>query len=774
MLKTFFLAIKLLWREWRRGEWFIVFFALILAISATTAIHFYTDRLLRGLEQQSAKFLGGNLAISSSTPIPHTWQQQAQRLQIRTAEVWAYPSVINAQNKMQLANVQAVSNSYPLIGDTAQRPQPHTVWAEPRLLPLLALNLNDTISIGAASFRITKILTADIDALNTGWAIAPRVMMRLDDVPATRTVLPGSRVDYRLLLVGNKNQLQQFQTWLAPQLQPGQRVLDVDTQPSALKDILQRVNHYLQLIILICLMMSGVAIALSTQQFLRRHYAHVALWRCLGAKKRQIMQIFLWQLIVIAVSAASMAIVIAFFAQILFANLFNYFVQFPLPSPSINPAFLGLVTCFFLLFAFSFPIINRLPNVSPLFMWRNEINVSSLPNTLFLILAWIVLLLFIYWLMDFSTLTLYFFNLVLLCIAFLYALSLLLLACLRKLLTLTQGAGRRGLSQLVQHPHSVSLQFIGFNLIFILLMVLGLIKTDLIKNWQHALPTMTPNYFAFNIAPTDLTPLQQLFKQQHIAIEGIYPMVRGRLITLNGKPILTAIPKDALTHNALHRELNLSWMWTFPSDNKIVSGHHWTSRDMGKAWVSVENNLAVNLQLHLGDELTFQIGAQTISAVIINFRSLEWSSFHPNFFIIFPPGLLTAFPTTYITSFHLQTNQTNLLNQLIQQFPNITIIDVANLLQQTQDLINKMALALQYLFAFALGTGVLIFIASLQASMDERRQTYALLHVLGASKKYIIKSIIVEFSCLFLLILLTSASFAWLITRLLERSIFNI
>jgi putative ABC transport system permease protein len=381
---------------------------------------------------------------------------------------------------------------------------------------------------------------------------------------------------------------------------------------------------------------------------------------------------------------------------------------------------------------------------------------------------------FMYWFMNYSLLTLYFLGALIVSMIFLYLLGLLLLLLLRRIILYTEGAIRRGLSQLIHHPKNVLLQFIGFNLILVSLLVVGLVRTHLMANWQQSLSSKAPNYFAINIAPTDLTGLKQFFQQHHVAIDGIYPMVRGRLTALNGKPILEAVPAAESNNNALHRELNLSWMLQPPSDNKIVSGPPLTEKDIGKPVVSVEKKLADDLHLKIGNTLTFQIGEQKISAIIINNREVDWSSFHPNFFMIFPPHLLENLPTTYITSFHLAPAQTILLNQLVQTYPNLTVIDVANVLAQMQDLLSKLTLAIQYLFLFALGAGILIFITSLQASMDERRLTYHLLHVLGASRKYIRHTVMVEFICLFILITASASALSYLIVYLLETKVFNL
>lgn len=767
MLNSLPLALKVLWREWRFGEWLIVFFSLFLAIAAITSLNFYTDRLLRGLDLQSAKFLGGDLAISSSTPIPAEWVNRAKQLRLRTAEVWLYPSVVSASNKLQLVDVQAVDQHFPLLSDAFLHPEKDTLWVEPRLLPLLSISSTDTITLGAKTFRISKLLTSDVNSLNAKWTIAPRVLMRLDDVAATRTVIPGSRVDYRLLIVGSPSEISDFKQWLTPQLQPGQLLLDIHNQQFALRDFLQRTEHYLQLTLLICLMMSGVAIALSIQQYLRRHYHSVALWRCLGARQTQVRSIFLWQLIIIALTAGLLAIITGYFAQAFFANLFKDYMQFPLPNASGRPALFGFITSLLLLFAFALPAIIELPRSSPLALWRNEVSGSFRRNMLAASLL-LVLMLFIYWFMHATSLTLFILLALLASVFILYLLSRVLLYALRFMLTFTEGVIRRGLSQLVHHPDSFSLQFVGFNLIIILLILLWLVRTDLIKEWRQSLPKQAPNYFAINIAPADIASLQQFLRQNNVPVEGIYPMVRGRLVELNDKPILTAVPKEAVNNNALHRELNLSWMWQLPSDNKIVHGELWTVRDANKPLVSVESKLAEDLQLHLGDQLTFQIGDRQLTAVISNFRTLDWQSFHPNFFMIFPPGFLKDFAATYITSFHLTPGQTDLLNKLVELFPNITVIDVANLLQQVQDLLEKIIIAIQYLFLFALGIGLLIFIASIQATSDERRKSYRILHLLGASKRFIHNSIMTEFGCITVVIILISLSIAYLIDVILE------
>ena len=771
MLKKWLLAIRLLVRECRAGQWLIVLFALILAVTTITGINFFTNRLARGLDQQSAQLLGGDLVISSASPIPAAWVQKANELSLRTAEVLIFPSVVSANNQLQLVNVEAVSKEYPLLGKPITF-KPHHVLAEYRLLPLLSIHTGDAMTIGSASLTIQALSPSDIEMMNTGFAIAPRVLMRLDDVPATQVVLPGSRINYRLLMAGSKNSIEDFRIWVAPLLKASQTVLDVENQRFMLLNSLQHADKYIQLVILFCLLMCGTAITMSVRQHLHRHYEDVALWRCLGAPQKQVATLLFLQFVMVAMIAGAIGTAAGYLLQMFMATIFKFYLQFSLPPPGFAPVLLGFFTSMLLLFCYAYPIISMLPRTSPLYLWRSESSIHSPRQYTYAIVTLILLLAYVYWIMDFSLLALFILDALLLSIGFLYVLNILALSLLRKLINLSKGSVRRGLSQFIQHPETAGIQLTAFTLIVTSLFILSNVKHDLLGHWQTSLPANTPNYFAFNIAPYDMENVARFFKKDRINVEDIYPMVRGKLVALNNKPILSAIPANARDHNALHRELNMSSMLSYPSDNRVVRGVSWTKDDSGKLLVSVEKSFATELHLKIGDTLGFMVGDRELSASIANIRSVDWGSFHPNFYVIFPPETLDQFAATYITSFHLSPEQTPILNRLVKKFPNVTVIDIAGVLQQIQTLLSKMAVALQYLFMFSVVAAMLIFIASILSSMDERRETYRLLRILGASRRYIISSLVVEFSFLTTLTLLFSFALANVISYLLIVVIF--
>lgn len=771
MLKEWRLAQTMLYRECRAGQWLIIIFALILAVTIFTAIDFFTNRLARGLDSQSAQLLGGDLVITSSTPIAAAWIKKANELSLRTAEVIVFPSVISANNQLQLVNIQAVSKTYPLFGKPIKMKH-QQVLVESRLLPMLNIHIQDNMNIGAANFIIVSRLPSDLEMMNTGWVIAPRVLMRLDDVPATKILLPGSRVNYRLLLSGTPDHLKQFRSQIKPQLQPDQGMLDVQSQRNMLSNSLQHADKYIQLVILFCIIMCGTAITLSVRQHLRRHYDDIALWRCLGAPEKQITRVIVSQFFMVALIAGAAGTLAGYLLQTMIVGLFNAYIDFPLPAADFSPILLGFLTSTILLFCYAYPIITLLPRTPPLHLWRSEIVSKQNYRNTYAVITLILLLGYVYWIMDFSLLALFILDALLLTIGTLYLLNIFALSFIRKLVKISNGAIRRGLSQFIQHPETTGIQLTAFTLIVMSLMILANIKHDILGNWRMTLPSTTPNYFAFNIAPYEIEQVNSFLKNVHVQVDDIYPMIRGRLVSLNGKPIMQVIPDTAKNHNALHRDLNISSMQTYPSDNKIIAGAAFAKDDSGKMIISVEKNLAADLHLTLGDKLGFKIGDREIFAVIANIRTVDWGSFHPNFYVIFPPDSLDDFAATFITSFHLSPQQTRILNQLIRQFPNITVIDIASILLQIQNLISKMATALQYLFIFAIIAALLIFVAGLLASMDERRTTYRLLRILGAGHRYIYSSLIVEFGFLALMTFACAFALSKIISHLLMTMIF--
>lgn len=781
------LALKFLLREWRAGELRILLAALIIAVTAITSIGFYTSRIEQGFTQQNTEILGGDLVVRSAIPIPTAWLQQAQQLQLKTAQRWLFPTVVMADKKLQLVNLKVVSESYPLYGQLrvtqqmtgkdqsqATAPPSGTIWVDARLLSLLNIKLGDQVTIGSAPFRVTHLITYEPDADNNWLNVAPRVLMNMADVAKTQTVQPGSRVQYQLLLAGSAGKIADFKQWLQPQLQLTQKIITLKDSQAQFKNVVQRAESYLQLAAIICVLLAGIAIAMCANRYSKRHYDACALLRCFGLTQKNIVSLYLLQLFIIGVIGSSLGCGLGYLAQMSLEQVFLNVFKLTLASISLSALLFGLASGLLILIGFALPPFLQLKNISPLQLLRREQVFAPLSILTVYGLALGAIAALLFWQSADHYLTL----LILYGIAFtaaaLYGASygLLKLASLPRVYFAS--AWRYGLANLVRHAKSSTMQLLAFGLVLMVMLLLVIVRHDLLISWQQQIPLDAPNYFAINIQAAEVKPLSELLAQQQVKTTQIYPVVRGRLTALNNQAIMNAVPVAARGNNALHRELNLTWTMQLSEDNQIVRGQWWQAADAGERLVSVEVKLARELGIQLNDLLTFQIGDQKVTAKVTNLRSLEWDSFRPNFFIIFPTGVLEGFPVAYMTSFYLTPQNKFVLTELVKHFPSVTLLDVDAILQKVRDVISKASFAVEYLLLFTLLAGVAVLYATLAATRDERLYEGAILHTLGATRRYIQTIFLAEFVSLGLLAGLLGALGANGLAAILARSVFDL
>lgn len=786
-MRLFFLAVKLLLREWRAGELYILLVALIIAVTALSSISFYTDRIARALDTQASELLGGDLVVTSPNPLPPQWQEKAQSLNLQTAAILIFPTVAVAGDQLQLVEVKAVPTNYPLRGHlsitdnpngagqtTNNIPAPGTVWVDTKLLALLSTKLGSTITIGALPLSITHLLTYEPDTESNVFNIAPRILMNVSDINRTKIIQPGSRVIYRLLLTGDAGNLSAFKQWIMPQLTPQQRLLGIKEGRPQVENILQNAENYLHLAVIVCVILAGIAIAVTARHYAHRHYDTVALLRCIGMTQRQILSILGRQLLLLGLIGSIVGCLLGYLSQVALEKIFSGWFNVQLPGISLSASFIAVVTGLCILLGFSVAPILQLKSVSPVRVLSREINVASPSFLLSYAGAFAVIAALLLWHSPNVQLTLLLLYGIAFTVLILYWAGYAMIQLPRLFPPIIGVNWRYGLTNLARRSTSSTVQLVAFGLVIMVALLLIFIRSDLLTAWQKQLPANAPDYFAINIEPEQVNAFTQLLQQHHVTTSGVYPMVRGRLITLNGKPIKRAVPKGQENNEALNRELNLTWTTALASDNHIVAGRWFNAQDSGKPEVSVELNLARQLGFELGDQLGFQIGNQKITATIISARTLRWDSFHPNFYIIFPPGVLDKLPATYITSFYLPAAQKNVLINIVRQFPSVTLIDVAAVLAQARQIVFNMTLAIEYILVFTLLAGLAILYAALHASLDERLYEGALLRTLGASREQLHRILATEFICLGILAGLFAAVCASLLAYLLARQFFGL
>ncbi len=331
---------------------------------------------------------------------------------------------------------------------------------------------------------------------------------------------------------------------------------------------------------------------------------------------------------------------------------------------------------------------------------------------------------------------------------------------------------RFGIQQLSRNATSNLSQILAFGVTFTAMIVIFLVRTDLIRTWQGKLPENTPNHFAFNIFPAEWESLRDWLAGETIEVSAFYPVVRGRLIQINGQDAGPVVSADSQAERTLNRDLNLTYTDVLPADNRIKQGVWWNNHETGL--VSVEQSLAESLKTKVGDTLTFGIGSREIAVTISSIRSVQWDTMNPNFYFIFSPGTLEGFPSTYLTSFYLPADKEAILNRLVNKFPSISVLEVGLIIRQIQTILGQVTVAVEFVLVFSLLAGIVVLFAAVYSDIDERIFNACILRTLGAGRRVIRRNQCTEFVSLGLIAGLLAAVSSELLLWFLYERIFDL
>lgn len=752
------LARRMAHREWRGGELWALLLAVAVAVAALSSVGLFAGRIDRGLTLQAGELMAADLLVHSPQPIPAALQRHAAALGLASARTVGFASVLSRNEQVQLVAVKAVTAGYPLRGQlwVAEQafqsgaaidaiPAPGEAWIDSRLASQLALQVGDTVTLGERTLRVAAILTREPDRAGEFFNVAPRLLMHWDDVGSTGLIDTGSRVSHQLLLAGDAGAVARFRGWADGRVEPPMELRGVEQARPELRAALDRGRRFLGLAALVAALVSAVAVGIAARRYGARHLDGAAVLRCLGARQRTIVALHLAQLTWAALLATSAGLVLGLGAQALLGELLAGMVGGRLPAPDWRAALPALTTGPLLMYAFALPPLLSLRRASPARVLRRDLPAPtpSAWSVYGLGLGCVVLLAF--WQAGDARLAALFLGGAALMVVVLGAGAWLLLRLLHPLRRRVGVAWRFGLANVTRRPRTSTVQIVGFGLGIMALLLLTVIRGDLLTDWRTRLPADAPNHFAINIHGYQLQELEAWFRQRDRSPPTLYPMVRGRLIAVDGKPLRGEDFADPRARRLATREFNLSWSAQPHPDNRVVAGRWWERDQHGQALLSVEQEIARTLGIQVGDRLTYRIAGEDLEARVTNLRSVEWESLHPNFFVVAPPGLLDAYPATWISSFRLEAGEKPLLAELVGAFPNITVIDVQAVMEQVRRIMDRVALAVEYVFGFTLLAGLMVLYAATQATRDERLQESALLRALGARRGRLLAGLAGEF-----------------------------
>ncbi|MEN8259606.1 MAG: FtsX-like permease family protein [Pseudomonadota bacterium] len=777
------LALRFLVRDWRSGELSVLIAALIVAVASSTAISLFGDRLQRTMSSQAAEFLAADMVVRSHDPLPEEWRATALQSDLKTAQTSEFVSVVIEKEELLLAGIKAVSPGYPLRGylktttsdyagevKTVSIPDAGAAWVEKRILSALKLSLGDSIEVGEKRLRITRLITYEPDKRGDYYSLAPRIIINLSDLEATGVLQPGSHVHNYFLFAGDEQNLLRFKRWLKPQLAGSQRIVDIHEDRPEVGNALTRAQRYLGLSSIVVILIAGVAIAMAARRYTERHFDNTAILRCLGSGQRDILTLYVLQFLTAGTLASAIGCALGWLTQDLFFYMLKPLLPQKLAMASPVALSLGFATGMVTLFGFALPPILRLKQVSPLRVLRRDL--VPVPSSAWLVygLALAIIAVLIWRYTEDFKLSFY---IIAVGLATLTALSLIIFAMLklsRKLLPRLGLAWRFGLQNLGREPKASISQILAFSIVLIAMIISVIVRTDLLDAWKAQLPADAPNHFALNIFSRDIEPFKQTLAADNVRFSRFYPVVRGRLAEINGEPVKKIVSKDSRAETAINRDLSLTWSKDIPEGNKVVRGRWWDDSAQQRR-VSVERKLAQSMGLRLKDTLTFTVASEQFTATVASFRSLEWDTMRPNFYMMFSPGSLEGFPHTYITSFFLGPDEKLFLNRLVRQFPSITILEVDLLLEQFRTILGQITQAINYVLVFALMAGLTVLFAAVHTTLDSRLYDGALLRTLGANRRLLRRSHLIEFVVLGALSGLLAALVAEIITWVLYSQV---
>jgi putative ABC transport system permease protein len=792
------LGLTNLRRDWRAGQLRLLLLAVTLAVATLTAVSFFADRLNRGLQRAALQLLGGDAVVVSDQPTPAALQALAAGQGLRASASLDFPTMARATDEQggstRLVALKAVEAGYPLRGRLTVRPGPELapvptkdipapgeVWVDPGLLDALGIEVGADLLLGEARLRVARIIGVEPDRGGGFVNFAPRVLMNRADLAATDLVQPASRVNYRYAVAAQDEDsdaavrrfVTQAQAWIEAEHARGTRVEALDSGRPELSNTLARAEKFLQLVALLAALLSAVAVGLAARAYAQTHLDSCAMLRVLGLSQATIARAHALEFLLVGLGGGLLGAALGWVAHHVFVLLLAGLVDTALPAPGLWPVGFGLGVGLTLIVAFGLPPVLQLARVPALRVIRRDLG-EPRPLSLGVLslgLAGFAALLLAAsrdWKLGLITVGG-------------FALAVGLFACaawgavvvLRRVVREERAPRWLILAtrQLSARPAYAVLQVSSLAIGLLALLLLALLRTDLIDSWRRATPQNAPNRFVINIQPDQAQDFQAALARAGVAVEhDWYPMVRGRLVAVNERPVQASDYQDERAQRLVEREFNLSYSAQLPAHNPVVAGR-WTEEDPNA--ISMEDGIVETLGLKLGDRLRFDIAGLQHETTITSLRKVDWGSMRANFFALYPVSQMPDLPVTYLAAFRAPEDNARFDSQLVREFPNVTVVDLSMTLTQLQQVLAQVSRAVEFLFGFTLAAGLIVLYAAVASTREERAREYAVMRAVGAGGALLRQMQRAELLGLGLLAGLLAALVSGLVGWALARFVFN-
>jgi putative ABC transport system permease protein len=755
-------GLRTLWRDSRTGELGVLLAAIVVAVTAMTAVGFFTDRVGGAIRMQASAVLAGDLELSSTDPIPRQFLGEARVRGVDAVELMTFPTMAIAGEANSLALIRAVGEGYPLRGEILVSPQlfgeavradgvppPGEAWAEPGLLARLDADVGATLTVGESSVTVTRVLDYQPGQGVGGFAqLAAGLMVNMSDVPAFDVIRPGSRITYRHVYAGQPDAIDAWRADLAARLPESVRMRGLEDAGEQITAAIDRAQRFLTLASLVTVILAAVATAMAARRYALRHLDTIALMKSLGATQGFIQTATLSQLGLVIVLTAVIGTCLGYGGQQVLVAIGAGVLRVELPPASWFAGALGLLTAATITVGFALPHLLKLKDTPPMRVLRRDLPPPRLSTAMSYGVA-VGALLFMVGVIVRDPLMLGLIAGGLILVAGIaVAGGWLLVLAFTRFRGAAGVAWRYGLANISRRGAESVVQIVAFALSLMVLLLLTLVRGDLLNEWQRTLPEDAPNYFLINIEPDQWPGIRAFFERETGAVPDFLPFLRGRVTTINGEAVDDIAFPNARAENFAKREGNLTWRLELPETNEVREGQWWDRPNPDEIEVSLELGIARDMGLGVGDTIGFNIGGEQVDTRITSLRFVEWDSLRPNFFVMLSPGLAEELPQTYIASVYIPPAKRRMLSSFVREFPGVTLLDLEVILSQVRMIIDRASMAVQYVFLFTLLAGITVLLAAIQVTKDERRFESAILHTLGARRRKIVQGLAVEFTAL--------------------------
>ena len=782
-MKRFAFASRSLQREFLHAELATLAAALVLAVAALAAVATLASRVERAFVASAAELIGGDLGIGSSQPLPSAFVQEARRRGLATNLLADFPSVVFAGDTSRLCEIRASDSAFPLLGalttldaraveHAAHAPASGTIDVDPDVLAALGIAIGDHVQLGGRDLQIGAQIAKSPDGGNL-FRLAPRVLMNIEDAQASGLLGIGSRARYRLLVAGRDGDVSAFAHWAGSRLPDGAEITTVRDAQQNMRAAFERGESFLRVVALLAALLSGIAIALTAQRFARRKTDEVALLRCLGASREEILSAILLELTLLALPACLAGLALGLALQQAVLSTARDLLPASTAVMPWAPALAAFTIGLAVLFGFALPPLMRLRDVEPMRVFRRDMpsRVRRF-DALYLLPVAVGALLLLFgaanWRLA-GTLAAGFAGVGVATLV----IGTAVLALVRIGTTRLRGALRFGVANLARRRALTLLQAGALALSLTALALLGVVGPSLLERWRADLPADTPNWFMVNLQPDQRLSVQERLWQLGATNLDVLPIAVGKLVAINGRAPNAADYTDRRAAERITGEVRLSWSERLPAANTVLRGR-WFEPGSGDGGLSVDQMWVDIFHLKLGDSLTVRVGEREIATRITSIRGVDWQSFRANFFLMLDPAMGATLPHSFIASFHLTSTASNALAAVSHDFPNVSLIDLDAVLARVRDIIDRVTHAVAWVLGFSLAAGLLVLLAALAATADERRIEAALLRTLGARRQQLSIAVLSEFAVLGLLAGTIAVVAAGALGTVLGRSVFKL